>query len=144
MNWENNEDLKDLIKYEYMITNDKDFKRNPIFHFGIEFGRNWLDLTYELLDIIYNLDTQKRFTIFQIKEKFGEFRFYYSYKDNNGDDIFKVNFDDEIKSIEEIINTYTDKINNMCEQCGKPGERRFLQWIQTLCDTCHEEKNNDN
>ena len=56
----------------------------------------------------------------QVKEKFGTLRFYYS----GGDDI--------VSGIERMAESMTAVT---CETCGAPGKSRSGGWIQTLCDT---------
>lgn len=56
----------------------------------------------------------------QVKEKFGTLRFYY----NGGDDVVS-----GIERMAESMSAVT------CETCGAPGKSRSGGWIQTLCDT---------
>lgn len=55
----------------------------------------------------------------QIKEKFGELRFYY----DGGDD--------EISGMVRMAEEWASKT---CEMCGKPGTLRHGGWMKTLCD----------
>jgi len=55
----------------------------------------------------------------QIKEKFGELRFYF-----DGGDAY-------ISGLVEMAEGWA---NSTCEQCGTPGKRRDGGWIRTLCD----------
>ena len=61
-------------------------------------------------------------TVAQIKEKFGEIRFYY----DGGNDIIA-----GMVSMAEAWAAYA------CEECGAPGTIRHGGWIKTLCDTHH-------
>jgi peptidyl-tRNA hydrolase len=61
----------------------------------------------------------------QIKEKFGELRFYYS----GGDDFIR-----GVVSMAESMSSVT------CEECGNLGERSSGGWIRTLCKTHREQR----
>jgi hypothetical protein len=120
-----------LQKYKYMIEYEGS-ERNPIFLFGVEVGPGWIPIIETLLDILMGLDINKKLRLFQIKEKFGQFRFYYDYV---GDD------KNEKIMLQNQINLYTDKINNTCELCGKPGTTRLVKnWYRTCCDECLKNK----
>lgn len=58
----------------------------------------------------------------QIKEKFGDLRFYMNYHDAITGKLIK-------KAEEACART--------CEVCGQPGVKRGGGWIQTLCDLHH-------
>lgn len=55
----------------------------------------------------------------QVKEKFGELRFYY------------IGGDDEIEGMVRMAEAMSMVT---CEVCGSPGEQRYGGWIRTLCD----------
>ena len=59
----------------------------------------------------------------QIKEKFGELRFYY----DGGDE-----------RIHGMVRMAESWASNTCEICGKSGKLRHGGWMKTLCDE-HEE-----
>ena len=61
------------------------------------------------------------FRVDQIKEKFGGLRFYVSV---GNDDIYN------------LIRVAENECDKLCEDCGKPGERRRGGWIKTRCDAC--------
>lgn len=61
----------------------------------------------------------------QIKEKFGELRFYYTGGDPTIDGMVRM---------AECWATHT------CETCGGRGEIRSLGWISTLCDKHYQEQ----
>lgn len=63
------------------------------------------------------------FRVEQVKEKFGGLRFYVS---GANDSIHGAISLAEILSVE------------ICERCGEEGEQRSGGWIVTLCDSCHE------
>lgn len=58
-------------------------------------------------------------TVSQIKEKFGELRFYY-----DGGDYY-------INGLVAMAEVWASRT---CEECGKPGTARHDGWIKTLCD----------
>lgn len=63
--------------------------------------------------------------ILQVKEKFGELRFY-------------------MKGGTAAHEAYVDFACAMsirvCEVCGAPGQRRDTRWVKTLCDTHYQEQ----
>ena len=61
----------------------------------------------------------------QIKEKFGELRFYH---DGGNAKI------DGMVAMAEVWAAHT------CEQCGKPGKHRTGGWVKTLCDEHEAER----
>lgn len=61
----------------------------------------------------------------QIKEKFGGLRFYY----DGGDEVI----DGAVRMAEAMA-------SRTCEVCGRPGERRGGDWIQTLCDGHYQQQ----
>lgn len=100
--------------FHYMFVTDK---RNPISLFGIEIGKGWLKLLYELCTIIKKMDSNKSFRFTQIKEKFGILRIYHN---SNHD---------------ELISLYERKSSKICEECGKPGKLREVnKWLFTACN----------
>ena len=65
-------------------------------------------------------------TVAQVKEKFGELRFYY----DGGDEY--------IAGLVEMAEQWA---GHTCEECGKPGHLRGdLSWIKTLCDIHYAER----
>ena len=79
-------------------------------------GPGWSALIDEILDII-----PSNAEIYQIKEKFGELRFYYK--------------GDKQKEVQVIC----DKSCRICEECGEPGQKRTKDyWVRTVCDKCLE------
>ena len=120
--------IDNLKKYAYMIQNDVDFERNPIFLYGIECGPGWVQTILELLDILSLMDINKKIELHQIKSKFAELRFYYKYTGTDKD---------EKTRIENIIQLYTQKINKQCELCGDPANLQLDSgWRYKYCDDC--------
>jgi hypothetical protein len=67
----------------------------------------------------FEKQTGRRFEVVQVKEKFGELRFYIK----GGND-----------AIRQRIGAAALESLETCEVCGKPGQRRGTDWIRTLCD----------
>jgi len=105
---------------------------HPIALVGIECGDGWLDLlerTCRWLErIISGLTTREDLLpcATQIKEKFGELRFY---------------MDSSTDVMREVIEGARLKSLQTCEFCGAPGELRFNKWYRTTCEPCEREKN---
>jgi len=99
------------------------------FTFGIECGDGWFPLIEELCskieEVIVSLpDEERRGTYaLQIKEKFGELRFYMSACN---------------EKIDALIDEATSLSLKTCERCGELGKIRTDGWYRTLCD--HHEK----
>ena len=95
---------------------------------GIETGDGWFDLIYQLSQDIVNIS--KNVKALQVKEKFGELRFYF-----RGDDTKEI-FDQVFDCVENA----TEKSLTICEKCGSTDEVTQTQgWIVTLCKTCKKE-----
>lgn len=103
--------------------------------FGFECSDGWFDLLWNLSEAIEeelkkeNVVTQAKqklgdisyFNVVQVKEKFGELRFYA----HGGNEV-----------IQNLIDEAERKSATICERCGKPGKTRGGGWITTLCDEC--------
>ena len=61
----------------------------------------------------------------QMKEKFGELRFYY----DGGDDYIR-----GLVAMAEAVSEIT------CEECGRPGVLRQGGWLKVLCDEHHTQR----
>lgn len=106
--------------------------KSPYELFGWEVGEGWKPLVEELIKRL-KLETSWDGEILQIKEKFGELRFYIR---AGSPEIWK------------IIDEYEEKSRHTCEVCGQPGELRgYLPWIsqstKTLCEEHLNEKLQD-
>ena len=97
-------------------------KEGEPFHpicFGVEVGRGWWPLVEELAAKFESLPDDV--TAQQIKEKFGELRFY-------------VIGSDAAYAIEE---DGCNRSRTICEGCGAPGSiRQHGGWLATLCEGC--------
>ena len=84
----------------------------------LAFGKQLCDEIQEQYDKLSDEDKEK-FYLFQVKEKFGGLRIYTSsYK----------------KSIEEIIQKYSQLSEKICIVCGKPATYISKGWICPWCD----------
>lgn len=102
--------------------------------FRFECDLGWYDLIYSLCKDIRKIlqkspELKKKFSVFQVKEKFGGLRFYIGL---GNEEIF-----DRIHKAEE-------ESYHICEKCGKPGKLRTdLIWYKTLCEDCYRKKKED-
>jgi hypothetical protein len=115
-------ELKQQLKDKYKIFSD-------ISEANISVGDGWYDaidggsqLIQEYLDKKPDMVVK----VGQIKEKFGEMRFYV---DGHVDEY-----------INEIINTIEESANNTCERCGCYCDKKLNKagWLKTMCDTCYD------
>ena len=104
----------------------------PIEMFGFEHNDGWYDIVNNLCSHIQHYLNWKnkesevvpQVRVVQVKEKFGELRFYYE----GGDDY--------VRGLVTMTESFSGQV---CEECGERGQRRSGGWIKTLCDT-HELK----
>ncbi len=116
------QELKQQLKDKYKIFSD-------IHDANISVGDGWYDvidggclLIQEYLD----KNTDIAVKVVQIKEKFGEMRFYY---DGHGDHYVK-----------EIVEMMEEATNTVCERCGIHCEKKInkVGWLKTMCNTCYD------
>ncbi len=108
--------------------------------FGFNCGDGWFDLIWELSEKIEKLELnqydadesakmlllgESKLNVQQVKEKFGELRFY---------------MNSTTDEMEDLIQEYCEKSGHICENCGKPGSPTESGWIKTLCKDCNKEK----
>lgn len=94
---------------------------------GFECGDGWFDLIDTLCREIseaVQAGTMPPVVAFQVKEKYGEFRFYL-------DDHLCGNNDTRL-----LIQDAEARADKTCEWCGQPGSTRNHGWLQVLCDAC--------
>lgn len=91
--------------------------------FGFECGDGWFDLIYQLCRDVqatgWGQDDGEYVT--QVKEKYGELRFYVS---SATDKVF------------DLISDAENESCKICERCGEIGRLRGDFWITCLCDEC--------
>jgi hypothetical protein len=96
---------------------------------GIAVGKGWFDLLNQACRLIQSYcDWQKdvpQVKAQQVKEKFGGLRFYVQ----GGDDYTR-----GIVAMAEQMSGLT------CEECGAPGTTGGSGWINTLCETHRNER----
>ena len=103
--------------------------RTSCMGFGFECGDGWYEIIRELSEKLYPLIEKSRQKLFdefdfhpkasQVKEKFGELRFY---MDCATDEMY------------DLINEYEDRSSKVCEICGKPGEIDYKEkWLACRC-----------
>lgn len=80
-----------------------------------------LQMCEELKQELIRINKIDEFRIVQIKEKFGELRFYTNWTTNE---------------IEAIINKYTKLSRKTCIVCGKPATVITTGWISPFCNDC--------
>ena len=93
---------------------------------GFECGDGWYNIIDNLcgsIDSYRNQDCDV--LVDQVKEKFGQLRFYVTGGDRMVDGMIWM---------AEHMSGYT------CEKCGNPGELRTKGWMVTLCDKHHDER----
>ena len=93
---------------------------------GVECGDGWFDLLDYLCGslITYTYGDEEIY-VDQVKEKFGQLRFYLSKED----DVMH-----GMVSMAEYMSAHT------CEICGNRGEMRTGGWVVTLCDLHQDER----
>ena len=94
---------------------------------GAQVGLGWHPIVEDLVKELGDLTPD--FTIIQVKEKFGDLRFYSMLEDSD------IDSDDYYN----IITKYEHKAAKTCEYCGAPGEAREGSWYKTLCLDCYED-----
>ena len=91
--------------------------REPFPMFGFECGDGWFDILWRLCEDLETLGWKGYVT--QVKEKFGELRFYIS---GGSEAVF------------ERIDSATTTSLHICEVCGQAGTLDSSQyWLMTLC-----------
>lgn len=83
---------------------------------GISFGVGWsgvIDLLFLRLNFILEEAPEAKFEVIQIKEKFGELRFYYEISNTN----------ESVKiAISEAVALATSASRNCCDKCSARGK----------------------
>ena len=87
-----------------------------------------LQMCEELKQELIKINKMDEFRIVQIKEKFGELRFYTNWVTDE---------------IEAIINKYTKLSKKTCINCGKPATVITTGWISPFCNDCIKDINDN-
>ena len=104
--------------------------RETCLAFGIECGAGWYDIIDRLCEGITKLDLGPQFKATQVKEKFGELRFYYSGVP-------------EVKwgPMGELVAAAERESRETCEYCGSKEDVTCEgSWIKALCKKCRDEE----
>ena len=98
-------------------------------HFLNEVPTGWHDLVKNTHERIIQVDPE--YQIRQIKEKFGNLRYYYEASRSHA-----------IPEIDKIIRTAEVVSSVICQDCGTVGGkmRVIRHWYQTLCDACNDKR----
>lgn len=111
--------INDEIKIEQIKEEQKEVGSYYAITFGFECDDGWYDLIDETLGKIQEIDTEKKVTIHQIKEKFGGL-------------IIHVGF--TTQEIHDIIYAAERKSYKTCEVCGQNGKLCVAnKWYKTVC-----------
>jgi len=104
------------------------YNRSESTSFGFECGDGWYEIIRELSKKLYPLvevshtipnELDMYPTASQVKEKFGELRFYMN---SATDDMY------------DLINHYEDVSGKVCEVCGSPGGIDYSEkWLSARC-----------
>lgn len=87
-----------------------------------------LQMCEELKQELIKINKMDEFRITQIKEKFGELRFYTNWTTDE---------------IEAIINKYTKLSRKTCINCGKSATVITTGWISPFCNDCVKDIDDD-
>ena len=122
-------------KYPLLFSQRNGSPKETAMCWGFDCGDGWYDLINFLCSHIQNHIVYGRggerphAVVMQVKEKFGELRFYV----DGGDEY-----------IIGLITMAESMSRRICEICGNKGKKRNDGWITTRCDSCHRVgKNND-
>jgi hypothetical protein len=102
---------------------------NEFLSFEFECDDGWYNLIRQLCLDIQAANPPKEFTVLQVKQKFGELRFYVANSN---------------KTIDELIDKAERLSVQTCEFCGsnqsvesRPNKGKY--WIMTLCANCRKD-----
>lgn len=95
---------------------------------GCAHGDGWYNILDKMCIELIKIDTEKKISFSQIKEKFSTLRIYFDIKNEESKILYS-------KANQIIFAAETESCIT-CEECGKPGNKRPGSWIRTLCDDC--------
>jgi hypothetical protein len=102
--------------------------KEPFELFGVECDKGWYDIIKPLFNYIeeYNKENpDNEIKVLQVKEKFGELRFYVSHGD---------------ETLYKMIDKAENESLKTCEHCGsKENVIHTDRWIWTVCKNCLKE-----
>lgn len=101
--------------------------------FGIECGNGWFPVIYKLSADIAKITTD--ISVVQIKEKFGELRYYYSWPETVTEE--------QNDAIRALVEAAVEQCSAVCEECGAPAQITDQdRWWVCLCHNHLEERAN--
>lgn len=74
------------------------------------------------------------FIVFQIKEKYGAMRMYWSWADRDYDDSESKHLINLATKIDAVIRKYEAISEKTCVVCGKPATKMTTGWVIPVCD----------
>lgn len=74
------------------------------------------------------------FVVFQIKEKYGTMRIYWSWADRKYTSSELIDLAEISEEIEAIINKYENISENTCVVCGKQAVKMTTGWVMPVCN----------
>ena len=89
------------------------------------------ELAKVLGDYVYD------FVVFQIKEKYGTMRLYWSWADRKYTSAELVDLAEISETVNDIIRKYENISEKTCVVCGETATKMTTGWVMPVCDT-HE------
>jgi hypothetical protein len=114
-------------KYPKIFVNRHESPQKSPMFWGFECGDGWYDLIDQLChNLQFNTDHNSHIkdkypqvVAMQVKEKFGELRFYVQ----------------EASDVQYAVIHFASELSgHICDVCGKPGKRGGSGWIRTRCE----------
>lgn len=90
------------------------------------------DMCFEIKSLLEKTNFEYDYRILQIKEKFGELRWY--------DKGVPIEIEDEYQ---KILDKYTKLSRKVCIKCGKPATKISTGWVNPFCDECADSVHSD-
>jgi len=142
-----NDNIKDLTAEAVMEKHPDIFRERGLppsstcMCWGLEIGEGWfghVDAVCTLLDE-FARRTGVHVVAHQVKQKFGELRFYYSIDFPEGmDDVQRNYLSNRVEGMIEFMETLCAFT---CERCGDIGTTRgSVGWINCFCKSCREKR----
>jgi len=120
-----------IRRYAYMFPKQDISQPFTPIVFGFEVGSGWCDLLENLFDIVARIDSNKTVVLDQVKEKFGQLRWYFHHEGHIS------NRDSEL--IYWVVNAAEDQSGLICEECGEQGKIITLgTWMYCRCKKCEK------
>ena len=107
---------------------------------GFAHANGWYIIIWQILARLRQFCPTAKIRVAQVKEKFGDLRFYYDILDWGEDGPGSQGRFDTL--IEDIVDYGEHLTRHMCEFCGIPAKHRYDGWHMTLCDKHYEEWKN--